>query len=153
MFDVYLNTSRYDFKRELTVSPYFQNCFQYPSFEKPHPNEFGKFLFGNLTLRILTGKLHKPYNEPPKCHWCQNRCTQITTQENHFRITMCLQCNFCGARGPVLNQSITHINEDEALKKEILDFMTQQYNHIASWDKEIVDNPPSSVIDPDANLS
>jgi hypothetical protein len=136
---IYVNTSDLSVKRDFLELNNFIPVFHYPrsEFENVNPIEFGKLTFGRVDIHILLGRIRRTTDEPPKCHWCGERCQFLieTRKSVNFTFTeTSTVCNSCGASGPKRH----HDKLIDDMEKEWLKAWSyQDYNMIKPWDAEL----------------
>lgn len=136
---IYLHTSNLEYIRDLRDDNLFQCPSEYDlkSVLKSHRNEYGRIKTNQNYYHILVGTIKQE-----GCPWCGYSVSLIKLKELTDGMIMlhsryCMQCNNCGARGPILN--VNQVMEgDKILMETIESAERDRFELRRPWDENLL---------------
>jgi hypothetical protein len=135
---IYLHTSNLNIINKFKNDDLFQSCYEYPihEIENLHPNEYGRIKTKHNYYHILVGQIRQE-----NCPWCA-AIPFIKRIENPgltYTAEYCMQCQGCGARGPILYVN-SMMNNDDKYMDEVRCLIKHKFKTRRQWDDGLV-NP------------
>lgn len=138
MKHIYLHTSNVEYWRDFNNDPSIEKCFEYDPFgiEKSHQYEYGRIKTKQNYYHFLVGKIKQK-----DCPWCGSFCTVKRINELEVRgfSRYCMECENCGARGPILNVNL-HAEQDEKHMGWFTDLIRDRFETRRHWDSDFVNH-------------
>lgn len=136
---IYLHSPNLEHMRILKESVDFTPVVHYGNHEYANllPNELGKFQMGGYELRILLGNLRNR-----SCPWCGNDpefkvLETCSSDSKVFPLThtkYCMECKFCGSRGPTTTLVNTKNRQSEDYINVTHELVSATYMNKLAWD-------------------